>query len=526
MSILELGRILKKRWYVIVLFTLLVGAAAAAVCWGLLADKYTAITNMYVVARSNVEETDTTANMDTGKSQAIANDIVALLKTERVTNAVSSSQGLESLKGFKIEVKSSPENRIVSIEVTGKDPKQAAAVSDALAGEIAKISFEVLEVETVNILEKAKVPTEPSGPNRFLYTGVAMLCALVLIILILQIRATLNRAIPDAETAVTLTNTPAWGIMPKQAGAAKAAKKRRRGRKSRNRNKVSKYSSFETQGLENSCKTLLANIRFATAEDKAKTIVVTSASPAEGKTTVATNLALAIARGGKTVLLVEADLHYKTISQLVGIQPKEGLFAVLSGQCSAPDAIYNTAWENLYFLDAEDGIVGPTDLFSSERFRALTRVLRSNFDYVVFDTPPLEEFVDAAVIAEEADAVLFIVREGSSDSRAVQNSLAQLTAAGVTHIGLVMTFSREKSGSGYGSSKTYVVQSGDDALETQSLASRVYNDAGGIYFDRWLAGLDLEASEEISPDPNATGRFAAQPVGVVNSVDVSRVPKI
>ena len=495
MSIVELGRLLKKRWYVVVLFTVLVGAAAAAVCWYLLPNQYTATASMYVLARNDTSEVITSGDLDTTKSLAISNDVVALLETDRVTGAVSETLGLESLDKYERKVKSSPENRIVTIEVTGEDAETAAKVCNELIKETTTVSYEVLEVKTINIVEEAKVPSAPSGPNRILYTGIAMLCGLVFIILVLQIRATLNRTIPDTESAKRLSGLPMWGVMPYQSGAGKAPKrlrKRRRQRRSGSRRK----GSFEIAALENPCKTLFANIRFATAHDKAKTIVVTSSSPVEGKTTVAANLALAIARSGKTALLVEGDLRRKTLCYMLDLEPHYGLFSVLSGKCSAPQAIAATPWDNLFFLDAEEGIASPSDLFSSRRFKTLVQALRTNYDYIVFDTPPIDEFVDAAVLAEEADAILFALREGVSDRRVMQRSLTQLKAAETSApIGLVMTFSREKVGGRYYRYPKSSKQSTQEALTMQAEASRVYNDINDFTFDVWKAGLDMEDSE-------------------------------
>ena len=129
---------------------------------------------------------------------------------------------------------------------------------------------------------------------------------------------------------------------------------------------------FEHPQLSNASKTLLANIRFASVDDK---------------TIVSTNLANAIATASKKVLIVETDMRRRSLGKLLDIHPTSGLYAALSGSASLNDAILPTHIPNLYFLDAEPNIPSPADILSTKRFASLVDKLRDSFDYVIFDTP-------------------------------------------------------------------------------------------------------------------------------------------
>jgi len=155
--------------------------------------------------------------------------------------------------------------------------------------------------------------------------------------------------------------------------------------------------------LNNASKTLLANIRFASIDEEVKTIVVTSPAPNEGKTLVSTNLANAIATSGKSVLLVEGDMHYRSLSKLLDQHSKYGIYSALSGAAALDKAISPTRIPNLYFLDAEPNIPSPSDILSTKRCELLIAKLREMFDYVIFDTPPVSLFVDAAILSSMAD---------------------------------------------------------------------------------------------------------------------------
>ena len=125
---------------------------------------------------------------------------------------------------------------------------------------------------------------------------------------------------------------------------------------------MAKAKNTDKLVVQNAAKTLLANIRFASVDDPIRTITVTSSIPNEGKSTVSINLAQAIATSGKSVLLVEADMRRRSLSDMLGVRSRGGLYAVLSEQISIDQAIVETGQKNFYFLDAEPHIPNPADI--------------------------------------------------------------------------------------------------------------------------------------------------------------------
>lgn len=203
-----------------------------------------------------------------------------------------------------------------------------------------------------------------------------------------------------------------------------------------------KFTSFEIPELSNACQTLLANIRFASVEEDIKTIVVTSTLPDEGKTTVCSNLALAIAASGKRVLLVDADLRRRCLGRLLNVHPQFGIHALLSGRASLEQTIVPTQYENLMFLDCEPNIPNPPDILASRRFASMVSTLSREFDFVIFDAPPVGVFVDAAIIGSVADGTLLVIRERKTKREDAINAVQQLRAADARILGVTMTFTR------------------------------------------------------------------------------------
>lgn len=210
-----------------------------------------------------------------------------------------------------------------------------------------------------------------------------------------------------------------------------------------------KKASSDALVVQNAAKTLLANIRFASVDRPVKSIVLTSSVPNEGKSTVAYNLAQAIASSGKRTLIVECDMRRRSLADMVGARARHGIYAVLSGQVELDEALVTTSHRNLFFLDSEPHIPNPADILSSQRFRKLVAQMESDFDYVVIDTPPVGTFVDAAIIAALADATALVVRERFVKRVELQNAYDQLKKADANVIGVIMNMCEAESSEYY-----------------------------------------------------------------------------
>lgn len=210
-----------------------------------------------------------------------------------------------------------------------------------------------------------------------------------------------------------------------------------------------KKASSDALVVQNAAKTLLANIRFASVDRPVKSIVLTSSVPNEGKSTVAYNLAQAIASSGKRTLIVECDMRRRSLADMVGARARHGIYAVLSGQVELDEALVATSHRNLLFLDSEPHIPNPADILSSQRFRKLVAQMESDFDYVVIDTPPVGTFVDAAIIAALADATALVVRERFVKRAELQNAYDQLKKADANVIGVIMNMCEAESSEYY-----------------------------------------------------------------------------
>lgn len=210
-----------------------------------------------------------------------------------------------------------------------------------------------------------------------------------------------------------------------------------------------KKQSSNALEIQNAAKTLFANIKFASVDDPIRTVALTSAVPNEGKTTVSLNLAQAIASSGKKVLLVEADMRRRSLAAEMGIHPRNGAYSVMSGMVTLDEAVVSTATPMLYFLDIEPNIPNPADLISSKAYARLVEELDAAYDYVIFDTPPVGTFVDAALLSRLVDGVIMVVKVNGAKRDEILTAYEQLRKAEAHMLGVCTTFCENTSSEYY-----------------------------------------------------------------------------
>jgi polysaccharide biosynthesis transport protein len=202
-------------------------------------------------------------------------------------------------------------------------------------------------------------------------------------------------------------------------------------------------------------RTLRTNLEFASVDRPLRTILITGPDPGCGKTTVATNLALSIAQGGKKVLLLDADLRRSQVHALLGVSKSPGLSDVIRNAAELTSAV------RLWGDEAKIGVLSsgelppnPAELLSSSRMDAVLAELREEADIVVLDSPPFV-VADAAILAAKVDGVVLVVRPGRTTEAAMAAMLEQLERAGARVVGVVINRIPLRGGRYYGAYQHY-----------------------------------------------------------------------
>lgn len=208
---------LQKHLAMVIVLPVVLALATAGVSWGLMQNQYTATVSVYVLSSSSSEQ-NTIQNSDLSASQLIANDIAELANSDIVAERTAEELGMTSLAGYDISVNSSTTTRVIEISVESGEPAAAATVANKIAEVLSSVAQEVMGVESVNIVDEAKTPEAPSGPNRVMYTAVAFLAGLFLAVAIIVVMDMVNTRVRTPEEAEELLGVPVIGLIPKIKG--------------------------------------------------------------------------------------------------------------------------------------------------------------------------------------------------------------------------------------------------------------------------------------------------------------------
>jgi capsular exopolysaccharide synthesis family protein len=185
-----------------------------------------------------------------------------------------------------------------------------------------------------------------------------------------------------------------------------------------------------------------------------KVILVTSALPQEGKTTVSANSALVLAQRGSRVLLIDADLRRPMIEKLFGLASREGLSTLISGSSKVEDVILRSQEvPNLWILPAGPIPPQPAELLGSTVMKDHIAHWRTDFDHIVIDTPPCLSVTDAVLLSPEADRVILVARSGQTTRPALRRACDLLLQVNARVMGIVLNALNLRSGDGYYSSR-------------------------------------------------------------------------
>ncbi|WP_225743737.1 CpsD/CapB family tyrosine-protein kinase [Marinilactibacillus sp. Marseille-P9653] len=157
-------------------------------------------------------------------------------------------------------------------------------------------------------------------------------------------------------------------------------------------------------------RTIRTNIQFSMIDETIKSIVVTSAGPASGKSLISANLAATFASGDQKVLLIDADLRKPTVHKTFKIKNDNGLTNLLTDKATGiMDVIHHSGHEGLYLITSGAIPPNPSELLSSNRMKSVCKEMYKNFDIVIFDMPPVLAVTDAQIMASKVDGVLFVI---------------------------------------------------------------------------------------------------------------------
>lgn len=190
-------------------------------------------------------------------------------------------------------------------------------------------------------------------------------------------------------------------------------KKKKKTSSSNERNLITHYTP--RAAISEQYRTIRTNIEFSSVDETVKTLLVTSSGPEEGKSTTVANLAVVFAQQGKKVLLIDADLRKPTVHYTFQLNNHLGLTNVLTKQSTLNDAVNSTKVDNLTVLSSGPIPPNPAELLGSKAMEDLLEMALTEYDFVIFDTPPVLAVTDAQILANKCDGTILVVNSGATE---------------------------------------------------------------------------------------------------------------
>ena len=210
-------------------------------------------------------------------------------------------------------------------------------------------------------------------------------------------------------------------------------------------------------------RTIRTNINFMAIDKPIKTLAMTSANVSEGKSTVTDNVAVVWAQTGQRVLLIDADLRRPTLHTTFNKSNQEGLTTILTSGTNSIDLrqiVQPSGVENLDILTSGPVPPNPAELLNSQRMKTLIESVKSVYDMVIVDVPPMLEVTDTQVLSHYLDAIVLVVKQGQTQKLAVKRAVELLNLAHANLLGYVMNDVNTDGDAGYGYGYGYGYGSG------------------------------------------------------------------
>ncbi|MBP1241443.1 capsular exopolysaccharide synthesis family protein [Frigoribacterium sp. PvP120] len=438
--------VLRKGWVFIVAM-MLVGVGLASAYSVVKTPDYSASAQVFVSTQTSGSVSDL-AQGNTFTQQRVKT-YASLVTTPIVLLPVISSLGLNTTAEQLAEsiTASAPlDTTLIQVDVVSEDPVMAADIANATSQSLTNV-VEQIEATSEDAdseagsqvkltrVQEAQVPSAPTSPNVPLNLALGLLLGLAVGVGVAVLRHTLDNRVRNEADVEKISDAPIVG------GIAFDPKADERPLIVQADPRSPRAESFRT---------LRTNLQFLDLGTKSRTFVMTSSVQSEGKSTTVANLAIALDSAGARVILIDADLRRPRVGQYMGLEDAAGLTDLLIGRADLADVVQPWGRGQLHVLPAGQIPPNPSELLGSRAMQELIGQLEQQFDYVLFDAPPLLPVTDAAILSKSASGAIVVVAAGKTHKGQLSGAVAALESVGAPIAGFVMTMMPTKGPDAYG----------------------------------------------------------------------------
>lgn len=294
-----------------------------------------------------------------------------------------------------------------------------------------------INASNIHIIDRATIPKKPISPNVNKILVLSAMAGVVLGLALTLLRELSHNTFRTPDAVEEKLFIPVLGITPYVKDKNKAAPEKQ-------------YKDDSRSTFAESINTIRTGLIFSNIDKPPKTVLITSATGSEGKSTLALNLAYAYSQLGKTLLL-EVDLRKPSLNKNLGRENSQGLTDIIAGTVTAfSDVIVTDNNGQLSILPCGTIPHNPMELLQSEKFETLLSGLKTKYSYIVLDGPPTLPVSDSCVIGSKVDGVIVAVRAEKTKIKVAKEAVARLKKLGSNVIGSVLTVAEPSKMSYYG----------------------------------------------------------------------------
>jgi len=287
----------------------------------------------------------------------------------------------------------------------------------------------MMNTNNIRMVDIATEPKEPIAPRISVNVGIALLAGLIVGIALAILREQLDNTLKTPEDVEHRLNVTFLGLLPEIAddepGGAKPKIRKPRRIKTELPPELLVHER-PASGIAEAARALRTNLLFMNPDQPYRRLLVTSAAPSEGKTTVAVSIAISLAHGGQKVCIVDCDLRRPRLHRIFDRAGDIGLMNALVGEVDIAEVAKPTIVPNLYSVPCGPIPPNSADVVASDRFRRLLEELSTHFDRVILDSPPVIAVTDSAIVSTLVDGVVFVVRAFKSNASVCSSGLRTL----------------------------------------------------------------------------------------------------
>jgi capsular exopolysaccharide synthesis family protein len=450
----DILRIARQYWLTLLATTLIGGLAAFA--FTLVQDPvYSANSSGLVTASSETTENASLAVQADQLAKSRAQSYVTLAQSRTVAERVIAELGLDvtpAALSSRISASVPLNTSVMQVTAEGGSAAEAQQLADAwinsLAAEISTIEVATVVDETTGqettstvtvqlvVYEPAVLPTAPSSPNPRVIVPLGLALGLAAGLAYAFLRQTLDKRIRSVETLEReFEGVPVLGTIPIDPNfthedrlAASAFK----------RSHTGGHAGADDHAVSEALRQLRTNLQFTNVDNPARVLVVTSPLPGDGKSTITSNLAIALAAAGQRVVVIDGDLRRPMLATAFHLVEGAGLSDVLIGRAELVDVLQ--PWGdtgNLFLLPAGSIPPNPSELLASQAMQMLVQEL-SRSALVLIDAPPLLPVTDAAILTARCDGAVVVISAGKTKTDELQKALDNLRKASGHAAGIVL----------------------------------------------------------------------------------------